>query len=102
MVGNGAIHQIFRDATAAIPPEYSLLPIPGADPVYREGVYCYELYLQRRRLWPAESPYRLNGELDKRSHPYFQEAEVECTGMEFGSIKNVRAHLFAKGKPLDL
>jgi len=48
--------QIFRDATAAIPPEYFLLPIHGADPVYRERVYCYELYHQMRGLWPAESP----------------------------------------------
>lgn len=65
--------QIFCDATSAIPSEYFLLPIYGADPVYRERVYCYELYHQMRRLWPAESPYRLNGEVDKRSHPYFQD-----------------------------
>src|SRR5256885_2330881 len=65
--------QIFRDATAAIPPEYFLLPIHGGDPVYRERVYCYELYHQMRRLWPADSPYRLNGEVDKRAHPYFQD-----------------------------
>jgi hypothetical protein len=65
--------QILRDATAAISPEYFLLPIHGGDPVYRERVYCYELYHQMRRLWPADSPYRLNGEVDKRSHPYFQD-----------------------------
>lgn len=66
--------QIFRDATAAIPPEYFLLPIHGADSVYRERVYCYELYHQVRRLWPVDSPYRLNGEVDKRAHPYFQDS----------------------------
>jgi hypothetical protein len=64
--------QILRDATAAIPPDYFLLPIHGADPVYRERVYCYELYHQMRRLWPQDCPYRLNGEVDKRAHPYFQ------------------------------
>ena len=64
--------QILRDATAAISTEYFLLPIHGADPVYRERVYCYELYHQMRRLWPQDCPYRLNGEVDKRAHPYFQ------------------------------
>src|ERR1700685_2056549 len=65
--------QILRDTTAAIPPEYFLLPIHGGDPVYRERVYCYEFYHQMRRLWPADSLDRLNGEVDKRSHPYFQD-----------------------------
>ena len=35
--------QILQDATAAIGQEYFLLPIHGADPVYRERVYCYEI-----------------------------------------------------------
>lgn len=63
--------QILRDATAAVTPEYFLLPIHGADPVFRERVYCYELYHQMRIRWPA-GPYRLNGEADKRAHPYFR------------------------------
>src|SRR5262249_14940735 len=58
-------------AAAAVAPEYFLLPIHGADPVYRERVYCYELYHQMRQRWPAHTSYRLNGEIDKRSHPYF-------------------------------
>lgn len=65
--------QIFRDATAAIAAEYLLLPIHGGGPVYRERVYCYELYHQMRRLWPVDSHYRVNGEVDKRAHPYFQD-----------------------------
>jgi hypothetical protein len=65
--------QIFRAATAAIAPEYFLLPIHGAESVYRERVHCYELYHQMSRLWPADSLYRLNGEVDKRAHPYFEE-----------------------------
>ena len=64
--------QILLEATAAIAPEYFLLPIHGGDPVYRERVYCYELYHQMRRLWPQDCPYRLNGEVDKRAHPYFE------------------------------
>jgi hypothetical protein len=65
--------EILRQATGAICNDYFLLPIHGADPVYRERVYCYELYHQMRLLWPANSSYRLNGEVDKSAHPYFQE-----------------------------
>lgn len=66
------LSQILQGATAAIGEEYFLLPIHGADPAYRERVYCYELYHQMRLRWPRGSPYRLNGEVDKRAHPYFQ------------------------------
>jgi hypothetical protein len=57
--------EILRQATAAISNDYFLLPIRGADPVYRERVYCYELYHQMRLRWPQGSPCRLNGEVDK-------------------------------------
>lgn len=65
--------QILQDATAAIGAEYFLLPIHGAGPVYRERVYCYELYHQMRLRWPPDCVYRLNGEVDKMGHPYFQD-----------------------------
>src|SRR6266568_1457380 len=65
------LSDLLGTATAAVAPEYFRLPIHGADPVYRERVYCYELYHQMRLRWPPGSPYRLNGEVDKRSHPYF-------------------------------
>ena len=42
---------ILRQATAAIGRDYFLLPIHGAAPVYRERVYCYELYHQMRLRW---------------------------------------------------
>ena len=32
-------------------------------------MYCYELYHQMRCLWPQETPFRLNGEIDKTAHP---------------------------------
>lgn len=64
----------FQDATAAIGTEYFLLPVVARDPVYRERVYCYELYHQLRLRWPTDQgfPWRLNGKVDKRSHVYFQ------------------------------
>lgn len=63
---------ILQEATAGIVPQYFLLPIHGADPVYRERVYCYELYHQLRSHWPhpQDNPYFLNGEVDKQNHPY--------------------------------
>jgi hypothetical protein len=64
---------IFHRATVSISPEYFQLPIVGGSAVFRERVYCYELYHQLRLLWPRDSGYRLNGEVDKRSHPYFVE-----------------------------
>ena len=65
--------ELLTQATASIRQEYFHLPIAGGDPVYRERVYCYELYHQMRALWPKHCEYFLNGEVDKGGHPYFQE-----------------------------
>lgn len=62
---------ILQQATTAIGHNYFALPIHGSDPVYRERVYCYELYHQMRLLWPDDCPLFLNGEVDKQKHPYF-------------------------------
>lgn len=62
---------ILQEATAAIDYQYFALPIHGSDPVYRERVYCYELYHQMRLRWPEACPLFLNGEVDKQKHPYF-------------------------------
>lgn len=62
---------ILQKATEKIAREYFILPLHGADPVYRERVYCYELYHQIRLHWPESSPWRLNGEPDKAAHPDF-------------------------------
>ena len=35
--------------------------------IYRERVYCYELYHQLRLLLGDDFPYKLDGELDKKS-----------------------------------
>ena len=50
-------------ATAGIRDEYFMLPIRGGNTLFRERVYCYELYHQLRKRWPDpnESPWRLNG-----------------------------------------
>jgi hypothetical protein len=58
-------------ATAEIADDYFQLPVAGADAVYRERVYCYELYHQLRCLW-KDFPFRIGGEVDKRGHPHFE------------------------------
>jgi hypothetical protein len=65
--------EIISTATGAIEHRYFHLNIDGSDPIYRERVYCYELYHQMRLRWPPHSPYYLNGEIDKAAHPILQE-----------------------------
>jgi hypothetical protein len=65
------LDSILQEATASIEAGYFWLAVAGADaPIYRERVYCYELYHQMRLCWPKEGcPFVLNGEVDKRGHP---------------------------------
>lgn len=74
--------KILTAATAAIKRGYFHLPIDGGDPVYRERVYCYELYHQMRSRWP-DSKYVLNGELDKAGHPLLIELGADNKKPDF-------------------
>ena len=60
-------------ATARIPRDYFRLPVADTDEViYRERVYCYELFHQLRMLLDEDEDlrsYSLGGEVDKRGHP---------------------------------
>lgn len=69
----GELSRILGDATASIERTYFQLNIDGGDPVFRERVYCYELYHQMRSIWPPDDHYVLNGEVDKRAHPILRE-----------------------------
>ena len=42
------LSDVLADATRSIEAEYFHLSIDGGGPVYRERVYCYELYHQMR------------------------------------------------------
>ena len=64
---------VFRAATARIEALYFKVELDGGDPIYRERVYCYELYHQLRCLWPADCGFYLNGELDKAAHPILRQ-----------------------------
>lgn len=63
------LDDIISRATRAVEPSYFLLPLDGGDPIFRERVYCYELYHQMRLLWPPGCRFLLNGEVDKSAHP---------------------------------
>jgi hypothetical protein len=63
--------EMLARASGCIGPEYFQLPLADADAVYRERVYCYELYHQLRCLWDG-FPFSLGGEVDKGGHPRFQ------------------------------
>ena len=67
---------IITEATAAIERGYYHLQIHGGDPVYRERVYCYELYHQMRSRWPKGCNFALNGEVDKAAHPILRKLGV--------------------------
>ncbi len=62
--------QILGEAAAGIKLEWFKLPVIGRGSVYRERVYCYELYHQMRSRWPKGTGWVLNGEVDKRNHPH--------------------------------
>jgi len=63
--------KILRKATSRIEREYFLMPVAGCeDAIYRERVYCYELYHRLREVFEEyRFPYSLAGEVDKNGHP---------------------------------
>lgn len=67
------LNELLRQATESVPPEYFQIALDGGDPRYRERVYCYELYHQLRCRWPDNTPFYINGELDKAAHPILRE-----------------------------
>lgn len=60
----------FMQAIKNIDSYYFQLPLADKEePIYRERVYCYELYHQLRCILTDDFPYKLNGEVDKSGHP---------------------------------
>lgn len=59
-------------ATGRIASIYFQLPVAELeDAIYRERVYCYELYHQLRLDW-NDFDFSLGGEVDKAGHPIFR------------------------------
>lgn len=61
---------ILKEATSRVEPEYFLLPVASQeDAIYRERVYCYELYHKLREVFEEHTfLYSLAGEVDKNGH----------------------------------
>ena len=77
------LSQIIHQATSSIDEMYFQLRIDGGDPIYRERVYCYELYHQMRLSWPNGCEYYLNGEIDKAAHPILRELGADNAKPDF-------------------
>ena len=52
---------------------FKITVAPQGEFIHRERVYCYELYHQLRSILGDSYPYKLDGELDKASHPIISE-----------------------------
>jgi hypothetical protein len=63
--------QLLEVAVSNVTEQYFQLPVADADTIYRERVYCYELYHQLRCIWD-DFPFSLGGEVDKVGHPHFR------------------------------
>ena len=65
-----------KKAIKKIDTHYIQLSVADSDePIYRERVYCYELYHQLRCILGDAFPYKLDGELDKKSHICYPNGE---------------------------
>jgi hypothetical protein len=71
---------VLRRATESIPATYINFPIDAGEnrlTIYRERVYCYELYHQMRCGWDAVCEgFTLNGEVDKSGHALLRRRRI--------------------------
>ncbi|KQY03688.1 hypothetical protein ASE23_12885 [Rhizobium sp. Root73] len=67
------LDDIIRSATRDIAPDYFHLPVAEREPALYERAYCYELYHQIRRRWPADTNLVITGEIPKHSHEIIKE-----------------------------
>ena len=61
-----------------VDPHYFQLPVASEEEgkkVFRERVYCYELYHQLRFILGDSFPYKLHGEVDKAGHEFIPGAK---------------------------
>lgn len=71
------------DATQRIEERYFSLPVAGlVDPIYRERVYCYELYHQLRNIW-GDMAFTLSAEVDKTGNPNISDSNIKQAKPDF-------------------
>ena len=76
------LHALLDAAAPRVGPDHFLLPVADAHAVYRERVYCYELYHQLRCLWDG-FPFSLGGEVDKAGNPHFADGPYSNSEPDF-------------------
>ena len=65
-----------KKAASKINSHYFKLSVAGTkNLIFRERLYCYELYHQLRYTLGDGFPYKLDGEVDKKAHPFIQGAK---------------------------
>lgn len=77
------IVDLVKNSTEAVGGGYFQLEIEDSDSVYRERVYCYELYHQMRCVWGDGTDLIINGEVDKTKHPSFDGTALRRTKPDF-------------------
>lgn len=80
---------ILKEATKKIDANYfktEIMHINGKKAVYRERVYCYELYHQMRKAWPddpGDPTLILHGDYDKSGSQLFSGSTVKGAKPDF-------------------
>jgi hypothetical protein len=97
------LRQMLISATKRIERGYFYLPVADAPPVYRERVYCYELYHQLRGIWVNFYPFKLCAEVDKSNHPHFRRRTIpDLLVHEPGNMDNNLAAIEVKSCNADV
>lgn len=79
-----SVIELLKGATSDFPSEYFQLPVAGQeDDIYRERVYCYELYHRMKKDWPTSLNYSLAGEVDKSGHPLIRGGSLDRAKPDF-------------------
>lgn len=66
--------QTLAQATRTINQDYFQLSVGEEGTIlFREQVYCYELYHQMRMIWPNTN-WKICGEVDKSGHPILRDS----------------------------
>lgn len=90
--------EALKKATRKVPQNYFQLPVAGQKlPIYRERVYCYELYHQLRVALPHDFHFSLAGEVDKSGHPIIRTPPLNRWKPDFlvHSAGNMKGNLLA-------
>ncbi|MGV0985499.1 MAG: hypothetical protein ACOYB2_13185 [Limnohabitans sp.] len=80
-------HKILQSATSCIDGHYfetNVLDKKNQSiKIYRERIYCYELYHQLRKKWPNNKTLILHGEFDKSGSQFFAGLSVNGAKPDF-------------------